>query len=255
MNDAAMLLKACRMNPAEDTPRLALADAIQDQGYEGAASHIRESIHFARNGKNGKRWRASTGRDYGKWLGNLLGVNLRSRFQPLPLSEFAKAHDDLRDDPDTEEYICAGESWDQFIWVGGDYHRCTFTIRRGLPEAISVTAPQLLRDVLKLFQFPLTACEVCDRKPLRDAFGGETLWLWSSVHWPQKFSTWLDEPHALPPMLYSRLGNTGRRWRSHYVRRADAILNLNAAAMEYGEVMFRASELRPDYSCQDIAKS
>ncbi len=238
MNDAAMLLKACRVHLGEDVPRLMLADELESN-YPGAAAHIRESIHFARHGKSGKRLRYASGRDYGKWLGDLLGVKVVNSME-------------YSDDGD---FFCAGESWDQFVWVGGDYHRCTFRIRRGLPESISVTAPQLLRDVLKLFQFPLMACEVCDRKPLRDDFGGEVAWLWDRAAWPQTFQTWRDEPRTLPPMLFDRLGKTGQRWRGHYVRKADAILNLNAAAMEFGEAMFAESELRPDHSCQENAKT
>ncbi len=218
--DVTALLAACRQFPDEDTPRLALADALTESGWEDAAAFIRDSI--ANTGQ--RRVRQTMARGYMRWLESLL---------MLPPNTTG-------DNPASG--ICGGESWDSFAWwEQRDNRRCELLISRGLPTHLNSTAPMFMERAAVLFTFPVSAVHLCDRKADRDNFtrdmGGDTLFGWNCSEYPQRFSTWedYDSLHHVPRPLYNCLPvGAGRQYKGWYNSRAEADRALATAALAYG---------------------
>ena len=185
MNDVQLLLKACCLNPDEDTPRLMLADEIEENGFPGAARYIRDEIKFANEYHViGKRRKDSFQEresflDYRSWLSSVFQCD------------------------ESELHVAWGRSY-EFTWSYGDNRRCRFVLWRGLPLRISVSMAMLAEKAKEIFQFPLMSCTVNDRRPIRVEIPTsiQVIWQWYGSTYPQKFSTWENEPHHVPEPIY-----------------------------------------------------
>lgn len=206
MTEAEQLLEACRLHPDEDTPRLLLADHLQENGCEDAAVYIRESIEHARVGnRGGIRYRKKTGGAYRLWLASLFAIS------PSVVAN----------------------TWDRFELIVGHRRRCILNIHRGLPRDIAITAPLLMEQPAEVFRFPLTTCRVSDRIPNFDHDQPGNLWFWWSSPYPQKHNTWEESAHHIPSPLWTFLEGATHSVK-FYTRRSDAITRLNAAAFRFG---------------------
>ncbi len=227
--DAELLLAACRAEPEEDAVRLALADAIQSDGFEGGACYIRESIehHNATKPKAGRtpRRRKAIAQDYARWMMGALGV-----VEPTA-------------DPDTDMFI-GGESWDVFHWRVGDRwsgRECRFDIQRGLPYRISITCPMLMERAKDAFIFPLTSVFVTGRRPERDHQFTE--WQWNRALWPSPHGTWIEEKEMIPEPLYRLIRNddgTIPHGVSRHRGVGTAVKALSTAALAFGRAAVAA---------------
>jgi uncharacterized protein (TIGR02996 family) len=236
MRDSELLLKACRMNPAEHSVRLQLADALEEEGSPIAAAYIRESIDFHRNGKVAKRWTQNLWRGYAAWLRSLFGVVETNDYDER--RSFLLAHDA-----------------NTFIWHAGERRRAELVVRCGLPETIRVTAPMLMDRAAPLFSFPLTRCIVTDRKPYvddtePDGTPSRRLYSWQWASWPQKWNTWEEDEDKIPQPLYDLLprdkefrDGAGRPWRATYATKGNASLTLEAAALAFGRAAVTAESV------------
>ncbi len=218
--DTELLLRACRLNPGDDAPRLALADELQETGLDDVAAYIRESIanHYE-VGAPRRKVRSKIGSAYCKWIASLVGIASES-----------------------DGFTCAGESWDQIVWGGRiDTRRAVFNVERGLPRHVGTTAPLLMESAAQMFLFPLTSCEVTDRKPERDdMIPDDVQWVWNCTSYPQKWNTWEDYSHNVPLPLWKNLPlePPNRYWRQlrrgTFTSRANANGALRAAAFAFG---------------------
>lgn len=235
MNEQAALLEACRLHPEEDTPRLMLADYLQENGRELTAKYIRESISFANDRTPSRRLiRSKMGTDYRRWLESLFGIE-----------NSGTTHGD--------RYTCAGETWDFFIVNLGERRNCTLGIKRGLPETLHVTAPMLMERAAQLFRFPLKTCTVTDRKPVHDPDIGR--WVWMSSSYPQKFSTWEDSPHHVPLPL-TRIMRREEQSRVAFRTQKAALVTLHNVAFDFGLASLSGKgEPVSSSNCQDNTKS
>lgn len=210
--DTELLLKACRANPDEDTPRLILADSIEDD-FGGAAAYIRQDVDLARHGaRKIPLSRRTTARDYVRWVGTVLGAD--------------------------ESVIGIGSAgWDHLMWTTSDRRNCLFVVARGLPMRLSTTAPMLMERAALQFLFPLTSVFVTCRRPWRDDLDG-VFYGWTGSTYPQMWNTWEETPHEIPHTLWDRLaapGHYSRHWnRGHYTRLKDSIDDLSNAALAFG---------------------
>lgn len=231
MTDAELLLRACRLSPDEDTPRLALADELQATGFEGAAEYIRESVEHDRAGGRTsgtvlrrRRKRQKMARDWCRWFEGLLGLPRLA--------------------------LVGGESWDFFHWRDRDLwdgsRECRLDIVRGLPMGVSVTCPMLMERAGLVFLFPLMHAFVTGRKPQRepgmtlDGYVIEPHWLWVPRSYPQTFSTWEEEKWEIPHPLYRHLP-AGDYGTGGFRKLADAVAGLNTAALAFGRAAVAAS--------------
>lgn len=225
MNDTiAQLLAGVRAEPADDTPRLVLADAVQEQGFEMAAVYIRDDVAWSRSTTRARRpVRTHMAAGYAKWLLAVLG-----------------------DPPDLRTN--GGESWNEWVFTFGERRRGVVEIFRGLPYIVRVTAPAYMDLAPRLFQFPLVSCRLSDRSPQREQYD-EVFYVWQRAHWPQKFNTWEEDAWQLPPVLFDRLA-----WpvSSHglaarfYPNISSANSDLHAAALSYGRTLVAPTEpIRP----------
>lgn len=202
--DMQLLLRAIRDKPDEDTPRLMLADEMEQCGYGLAANYVRESVEHGSEKKlrssSVKRRRRNIGAaDYRRWLYDVL----------TPGEECGVVG---------TNHISGCDYWDGFMWGKGDRRYASIKIHRGLPtEVLILTAPLLLEQAKALYLFPLTNCRLRDRVPGHD---DGRMWYWSKVSpWPSKFNTW-EEPYSayrLPPALFDGLlpaseSDAGTRW-------------------------------------------
>lgn len=227
--DTYALLAACRRESNEDTPRLALADEIEEAGFAGAAAYIRESIgHYHRPTKEPRR-RAAIARDYDRWLGSLFGL------------------------PPRQEGVCGfviggGEKWSSFHWWDGDNRNVALFVERGLPAKIRISCAMLMERAADIFIFPLTECLVTDRKPERDDIVPDDVqWVWCSRPYPSKWNTWIDDAYALPTPLYKLLPvqkcpgqPRAEMARGHYTSRKHADEALSEAALIFGRAAVKS---------------
>jgi uncharacterized protein (TIGR02996 family) len=222
VTDTKLLLRACREHPAEDTPRLMLADALQTDGFDGAAAYIRESIEFARrSGKKRRVTRSAMGRDYIRWLGQLLSLPVCDSYAEYKESNF----------------ICAGETWDDFYWRAapfGGNRWCDLYIERGLPTRLAGTLPLVMERAADLFQFPIQDVAARDRRPEYDEMFRVYQWVCSL--YPQTWNTWEETPYNVPKPIYSLIewptvnGHVRRDWS----KKQDATDALHAAILKFG---------------------
>lgn len=221
--DTLRLLAAIRVKPDEDTPRLALADELQDNGHEDAAEYLRDNMQ-PRTGER-RASRTEIGNGYLRWLGELFGLP--------PWNE--------RD----HWLMCAGATWDSFCWRDGEAggnRRCELHVVRGLPHRLVVTCPMLMERARQLFLFPLTQCVVTGRTPERDPIFGVRVW--NCRDYPQRFSTWEESPEQIPKPIYELLSpgewrnepRAGRVYRNkgEYGAKSLAHEDLNRAALAFG---------------------
>lgn len=224
--DVSLLLRACREAPADDAPRMILADAVQESGFEDAAIYIRESIAFHNTPSKKRKRRADRtmiGIGYQKWLAHLFGVPVG------PLTG-------------EEQFVIGGDSWDQFVWNEKyNSRRAVLDIERGLPDALYVTCPLLIERAADLFVFPIAHCKVTDRHPDREeVVPGDVTYHWVPATLPQKFNTWEDTQYQVPSELRKLmpLGKPHRLGRQspvgQYETRTDAYHALKVAALAFG---------------------
>lgn len=225
--NSALLLRACREQPDEDTPRLILADSLEEDGNQQAAAYLRESVVRDRKGEPKPRRRAEAARGYMRWLESLFSI-------PPTDQTYATSG------------ICGGEGWDRFYWTAGEGRRCRLDVNRGLPYRVSLTCPMLLEQAAKLFLFPLTHVIVSDRKAeLVPAihygeYQMERHYLWVEASYPQKFSTWEDDAHHIPAPLYRYLD--AKPVSAHYDTHSEAMQDLHRAALAFGRAAVAEAE-------------
>lgn len=212
MTDVDLLLAACCETPEEDTPRLMLADAIQAEGWDGAADYIRADIELCRRPKpKGQRGRKQNAlRPYRDWFQSMTGAFTIAMSTPTLL---------LLSEP---------LGWDN--WNFGD-----FGIERGLPTNLRLNAPTFMRHAEWMFRFPVMSVTLRDRHPELDDFPLSTgHYLWSRRPYPQKFNTWEENSHHVPDVLHDHLEPVPDKTLRRYARVSLAMKDLNAAALRYG---------------------
>lgn len=218
MTDAELLLAACRRTPDDDTPRLVLADRLQEDGFDGAAQFIRTEIKWFREGKPARIMRKANVQSAGgyvAWLSSL-----------FPLD--AVVH----------------HGGTQFIvfQFEPDNRRTVIHIERGLPLDLVSTAPHFMDRAAALFRFPIREALLSDRRPIDGGPHYPRNFVWVRAAWPQKFNTWEESPHEIPAPLFDRLSlatgtHAGAYRRGHYPSRAQAQIALSLAARAHGEAL------------------
>lgn len=214
MTEAELLLAACRRTPDDDTPRLVLADRIQEDGFDGAAQLIRKEIDWFRNGKPHRAERAKMIHDkpggYVAWLGSL-----------FPSDVIIHNH--------TTQFIVRSPD--------DDSRRTVIHTERGLPLDLVATAPHFMDRAAEFFRFPIREVLLSDRRPVASSI---RTFVWMNAAWPQKFNTWELSSHHVPAPLYALMPKpdpiTGLH-RGHYPSRAQAQIALSLAAKAHGEAL------------------
>ena len=213
--DVKLLLAACRQSPEEDTPRLVLADAIEEEGFGGAAAYIRFDITRPPNKSRGRVSVEQKQRiaGYVAWLESLLD-----------------------EPPTTKERGFYGLGWgDVIVWHVRDGRRCEFYIKRGLPQKLVTDLPMLMENAGRQFLFPLTSCRVVGRKPDFDDLHYPHHYQWVSSTYPQTFNTWEVEPHYIPEPVFKFLKpSKSMRHRGAYPSSTLAHFALDEAAFLFG---------------------
>lgn len=238
--DVLALLRACRTAPDEDTPRLMLADAVEESGFTDAAAYMRTSLNLPRGQRAPKK---PMGMAYLTWLE---AVFAEASADPLKFTSIGEKH---------QNYIIAGTGWNQFVWIGSnDRRRCVIDIDRGLPSGIHVTCPMLVERATLLFIFPLTCCRVIDRRPEQCPVFGSYRWEASTL--PQKFNTWEEDQTQIPLEFWRFLPEAG--WddgpsgtdvgrlfynKAEFATSKKARAALDAAALEYGRAIVNGNLL------------
>lgn len=220
--DEQLLLHACRENPDDDTPRLVLADWLQENGREGAAAYIRDSIAYdsgLQKPEVGKpRRRKEMGLAYKEWLNSLMPIEAGMRF-------------------------FGGENWDQFGWFTNESDESElssgrFDIRRGLPSHVSVRISFFMERAGDLFTFPIASCSINGRRPYRVDDVPPTYYRWSRASWPQKHNTYVGSSYQIPAPLFDLMSpgdaNRGSTSAGAFKQLKTAISALHRAAFAYG---------------------
>jgi uncharacterized protein (TIGR02996 family) len=186
MNDGELLLRAIRANPAEDTPRLAYADWIEEEGDAARAEFIRLQV-------------------------------LQPKSRKIAML-----------------YVDHWKQWTPAVFHDQGY--CSY--QRGFIECVRSDCLTFYEHAAEAFRVGCVGrVELRDRRPARGYGNGELYWNRPLI-WPQKFDTWNDSPHLLPPDLWHLLKGYRRTMGTvkQYTGPASANNDLAAAALAYGRV-------------------
>lgn len=172
--DLAALLAACAAHPADDTPRLVLADYLEDEG----AAAVVGAAHWAKT--------------------------IRAQCGPAPAPAVLVRPGGHRAGP----RACGSVGLRALVL---EYLPGVVTARfaRGMPEAVDLPLAAFVANARALAAFPVTAVALTDPRPERYASGWVYYYTskWSYANAP---ILWGDTPQVLPRELDIRKAAAGR---------------------------------------------
>ncbi len=231
MTDADALLRAILHAPADDAPRLALADWLEDNGQPERAEFTRVQLDLARDFPGMYAPCVCTAAEDKFHCDNCLDTE---RAGPLLGREWA-----VRKRVVPGKDVLTFEAlWDLplMMAVGKGYGRMCLRYRRGWVDRVEMPAGTFMAHAAALFALhPVTDVRLTNREPY-DPFTGAGTWNWydgpqmvTAVHPPSNLPT---ELFALVKRPKGRGPHDGER--KEFATHADAIAALSRACVAHG---------------------